>query len=471
MNLSHTSHRFALVVGALTLVTSRGADAQQPTPAAPPGDVAPAPEAAPAAPEAAPVPATPEAPQTAPVEVTAPAAPPASTAEPTATAEPPLDPQADRPVDESKTRFVPGKGLTFRSQDKAFEIALRLRGQFLYTLLDEPSEQLAHSFQLRRARVQFGGHAFSVHNKYKVELALSPRDENVRGTAGPTLTPLLDWYAEFDYLRDLNLRVGQYKVPFSRQRVISSGDLQLVDRAIAQSEFNLDRDVGFHLFSSDLGGLKRLKYYAGAWINEGRDASAMRGLDMMYIARVEALPFGMFADYKEADIERTEKPRLSIGLAYAYLDDALRDRGILGSVPADEGTSDVHVMTVDAFFKLRGISLFGEFFLRRASRTPGGAVDEMGMVIPTAPSRDGIGWFVQAGYVLPGRPVEVAARYSEVRPRGDDSALEREHESTVGVSWYPGGHSYKLQADYGRLWSGSIGEGANQGRVQLQLAL
>lgn len=367
-----------------------------------------------------------------------------------------------------KLRFEPGTGLLVESGDGAFALSTRLRAQFRYTVADEEGEDASQLLNIRRARVLFGGHVFGKHNKFKAELAFSPNDESVRAGTGPTLTPLLDWFAEFDYIKNANLRVGQYKVPFNRQRVISSGDLQLVDRSLAQSEFTLDRDIGMHVFSPDLGGHGLFRYYAGAWMNEGRDVTGFRTFDMMYIGRVEVLPFGMFDDYKEADLKRHEGPRLSVGLAYAYLDDALRERGILGSVPDDEGTTDVHVATADAMFKMKGLSVFGEVFYRKGDRTSGGAVDETGAPIPTAAPRDGMGWSAQAGYVLPRRPLELVARYSGVRPVGDDSALEKEHEVGGGLSWYPGGHSLKLQGDYFHTW-GDPGS-ADQVRLQLQVA-
>lgn len=418
-------------------------------------------------PAGAPVAPPPPSPEPPPLE---PAPPPPEPSPAVSGAEPtPPEPPSDR-LDPKKARFDPGKGVSFQSEDKTFALAMRLRAQFLYTVLDESGEDLTHLLQIRRARLQFLGHVFSKHYKYKAEFAFSPRDQGVRDDVGPTVTPLLDWYVELDHLQDANLRVGQYKVPFNRQRVISSGDLQLVDRALAQGEFNLDRDVGLHVFSPDIGKLGYLRYYAGAWMNQGRDARNFTGYDMMYMARVEVLPFGMFADYKEADLERRTEPGLSIGVAYAFLDDALRDRGILGSVPDDEGTTDIHALAADVLFKLKGLSIFGELYYRTGDRNPGAAVDEMGNPIPASPTRDGFGWFLQAGYLLPQQPIEVAARYSEVRPVGDDSALTDEHELGAGVSWYRGGHSLKLQADYFRGWGNDFSEGSNQVRVQLQVA-
>ncbi len=387
------------------------------------------------------------------------------------------DPEAPPEQEEAKPgevtanpRFVPGKGLSFESDDGQFAMAMRLRAQFLYTGLHEPEEEepLVHSFQIRRARLQFGGHVFGENNRYKTELAFSPRDEGVDG--GPTITPLLDWYAELTHVRDLHLRVGQYKVPFNRQRVISSGDLQLVDRSIVQSEFNLDRDVGLHVFSPDLGGLGVLKYYAGAWINQGRDAMDAAPLHPMYIARVEVLPFGKFADYSEVDFARGE-PGLSIGAAYAFLDDATSDRGILGDPFPDGGTADLHTFTGDVLFKGGGFSLLSEGYLRRGERTAGDAVDELGEPITAEPVRDGVGWFVQAGYLLGAVPLEVSARYDDLSPSGTGSALEEAHAAGGGASWYFAEHSLKLQGDYFRLW-GADGPsaGADQVRMQLQLA-
>ena len=367
------------------------------------------------------------------------------------------------PLAVARAEYRPGKGLTFTSADESFDLAMRLRAQFLYTAAHrQKSEPLEHSFQVCRARLQFVGHVFGEHNKYKAELAFSPRDEGVNGQ-GPQITPLLDWYAEFDYVRDLTLRLGQYKVPFNRQRVISSGDLQLVDRALAQGEFHLDRDVGLHFSSPDLGGLGLFKYYAGVWMNEGRDAYQFRPYTNMYIARVEVLPFGMFDDYKESDLKRHTKPGLSVGAAYAFLDDASNDRGILGEPPEDAGTTDFHLVTADLLFKYRGASLQGEFYYRHGSRNAQGDM--------VAPARNGLGWFVQGGYLLPTIPLEVAARYSEIHPEDSDSSLGEQHSAGIGVSWYPGDHSLKLQADYFRAWADDeIDEGDDTARIQLQLA-
>lgn len=394
-------------------------------------------------------------------------------------------PDADSPA--TKVRWRPGKGLEVNSEDGRFQLVTRLRGQFLYQaedsfVSDEDPREFVHGFMLRRARVDFSGHMFGKHNKFNMQLAFSPRDQGFNDLSGdnsppqtdrdtvPTLSALFDLYMEFDYLRDLTLRVGQYKVPFNRQRVISSGDLMLVDRSSANAEFNLDRDLGLDLRSKDLFGLDLLRYQAGVYIGGGHSYSALAAPGLMTLARVEVLPFGEFDDYSEVDLERSEKPGLSVGLAVAHLENARATRGILGRTPRDSGTTDFNVLTADAMFKWRGFSAQSEFFLRDGSRNPGGALDDEGVPVPTEAARNGYGWFLQAGYLLPSQDLEVSGRYSMVRADEGDTSLSDQSEAGLGVSYYFFEHSFKLQGDYFRLWEDAFDEGDHQFRVQLQTA-
>ncbi|MCA9693945.1 MAG: hypothetical protein KC636_30435, partial [Myxococcales bacterium] len=273
---------------------------------------------------------------------------------------------ADHEVNLGRARFKLGTGLVIESADGRYSLATRLRAQLLYTMEREHEEAPAHGLQLRRARLQFKGNVFHKDFKFKTELALSPRDTGFDGA--PHQTPILDWYFDLTFLRDLSVRVGQYKVPYSRQRVISSGDLQLVDRTLANGEFNLDRDIGLDLRSMDFLGMGRMRYYAGVYLGEGRDQFNLSTFELFYLARVEVLPLGLFEDYEEADFERSLKPRLSLGAAYAFVDGAARNRGILGATPSDGGTTDYHNVTVDAVFMVAGFSLFTEFYYRKGQR-------------------------------------------------------------------------------------------------------
>ena len=395
----------------------------------------------------------------------------------------------DHALELGSARYQPGKGLTFESKSGKFALTTGLRAQFRYTLhsqhddseLEDDEPPLSHSLQIRRARLVFKGHMFGEHNKFKTELSFSPRDIKLSKDSGARFTILRDFYFTFDHLQSLALRIGQYKLPYSQQRVISSGRLQLIDRSIVGSEFDFDRDIGLDIRSKDFMGWGRLRYYAGVFMGGGRDnfdqEPLTRGGGLVYLARVEVAPFGQFSDYSEGDFKRTKKPRVSLGAAYSYMDDAIFMRGTKGSKPEDGGTVNYHNANASLMIKILGFSAFGEFFWRRGWRRPGDAtiIDEMGNELPapvTAP-RNGLGWFAQAGYMIPRAPVELAARYSQVRAIGADAETSTSDKDELGggVSWYIGaGHAFKLQADYFRIWDASIARGLDELRVQLQVS-
>jgi phosphate-selective porin OprO/OprP len=363
----------------------------------------------------------------------------------------------------------PGKGLRLASDDGRFRLDTALRAQFLY-VLDGPSggDDAQNTLMIRRARLWFAGFAFGKHNRFKIELAFSPRDLGL-SDGQLTRSPALSWFAEFDYLRDLTLRVGQYKVPFSRQRVTSSGKQQFVDRSRANGEFNLDRDIGADLRSTDLFGLGLLRYALYVGIGEGRDGWSQPDNGPMVIARLEFYPLGLFKDTDEVDHSRSSRPRLTVGMAYAHVRDAKGNRGIIGSAPADGGTTHTHHLVGDLAFLWRGLSVHSEFHWRQGTRNPGNAIDEAGQPIPVEAPRDGYGFFAQAGYLLGAVPLEPSARYSRLRPLGDNSSLPPTDALGVGLSWYIHRHMFKLQADYFRVWSESIGAGGrHRARLQLQ---
>jgi hypothetical protein len=375
-------------------------------------------------------------------------------------------------VDSPAIVFTPGKGLVVKSKDGDFSLALQWRAQVLFAIENEHTDgaEATQALQIRRARLSLSGNMFGKSNKFKSELALSPRDVSL-SDAGVGTSPLLDAYFDFVHLRDLSFRVGQYKVPFSHQRVVSSADLQLVDRAITNAEFNLDRDIGFDFHSEDLFGLDLLRYHLGVYTGEGRNSFADSDFGLSYMVRSEVLPFGLFDDLVEGDFERSG-PRLAIGAAYAFIDRAKTDRGILGGAPVDGGTTDFNVVTADATFKVAGFSAMTEFFYRSGERDSGPLLDDTGAPIldadgnplATAPARDGLGLLLQAGYLVPRIPLEVVGRYAFVRASDDagHDGLSDEDEVGGGLNYYFAEHSLKLQGDYMRLSNdGDFGTGTD----------
>ncbi len=376
----------------------------------------------------------------------------------------------DHIVDRGDIKFRPGKGVEINSADDDFQLRIRVRVQMLYTYIhgdpgpkeaDEPAED-RNDFRLRRARFIFQGHAFGKHNQFKLEIDPLRKDNVV-----------LDYYLDFTKNRDIQVRVGQYKISSNRQRVISSGNLQMVDRSRINSEFSLDRDMGIDIRSRDFLGKNKMRYVLGISTGNGLNNPEFTDFAMVYLARVEYLPMGIFRDYSEVDFART-KPRLAIGATYSFFDNANRDRGMIGAPFADGGTADYHFVYVDAIFKARGFSAITELAFRTGTRKIGDiTMDPDGNpVVPTDP-RNGLGWMLQAGYLVPNTGFEFAARGALIQANSKKSAtsLEDSYATTFSLSYYFARHPFKIQADVSQIWEDRFDDGATTFRLQLQASL
>lgn len=307
------------------------------------------------------------------------------------------------------------------------------------------------AFQVRRLRLVFIGRVPQQSLQFYIQLGLSPQDSDLSFP-----TPLADASVAWTPVRDFGLRVGQQKVPFNRERVVSSSALQFPDRSLANGEFNLDRDVGVQAFSNDLFGWDgRLSYQLGVFNGDGRNrAIGDRGL--LYIARLEVRPLGVFPDsYAQADIDRGP-PRLALGAAVVR--NSASDRARSNHGDTYDGVTFSHDQAeMDALFKAYGFSLHAEALARRS--TP----DQNSGILP----RSGWGWSAASGYVFPSG-LEPALRISEVYPlQNVASAVEPSRELRAGLSWYGHGHDLKLQTDLGRV---AVGDSAVvEARSQLQV--
>src|SRR5688572_7255210 len=158
-----------------------------------------------------------------------PAAPPP---EVTATAPAPASAPAPAPSEEEPTGTVKyDKGFTFTLGDE-FELKIVGRVQSRYELLNnEEDGQLTHRFMVARGRVTLEGKAFgSTGYKFQTEF-------------GRGFVFLRDYYLDQDF-SGIHVRFGQWKRPYSRQQITSSGNLQLVDRSITDRFSNAGRDIG-----------------------------------------------------------------------------------------------------------------------------------------------------------------------------------------------------------------------------------
>lgn len=356
-----------------------------------------------------------------------------------------------------------GRGVTLRSDDGNFSLQIRGRIQALAQVETAGPADSDPNIELmvRRARLVFLGNLLSSDLQYYVQLGLAPRDMEA-----DLLIPLRDAVLTWSGVRDMNVRVGQMKVPFNRERVISSSALELVDRSIVNAELTLDRDIGIQLFSNDLFGLGGyLGYQLGVFGGEGR-LRFNEGVGLLYVARVQVQPTGRFDDaYTMVDFTREERLRISLGAGVAFNHQSGRERSTTGNFYQLEGFDELHAEG-DLMLKYGGFSLMAEFLYRQAQ----GVSERTGMVdgeMITERARNGVGWYVQAGYLFE-YPIEVVARYADIQPIGDVTALTQRRELTLGLNWFPMRHDLKLQFDWSHLSGERFEDGTHRFRLQMQ---
>ena len=376
----------------------------------------------------------------------------------------PIEAEQEEPGSPVTARYVVGEGVTLSSADGLYALTLKGRIQLRGTIADAAGDDEAASseFQARRVRLAFEGHFIVPELTFYLQLGFSNRD-----TEADLRVPLRDAWVSYAPLRDFALRVGQGKVPFNRQRVVSSSALQFADRSIAQDELTLDRDVGIYAYSKNLFGLgDRLGYQLGMFGGDGRNRLSTRG-GLLWVARVEFSPFGKFESYSESDHDRLSTPRLQMAFGAALNENSVRERSTTGATYTLGGFDYQH-LEADLIFKWAGFSLQAEWIWRDAPVRSNSAVNADGMTL-TEYARPAWGYFVQSGYYF-AFGLEVAARYSDLRPRaGGDPNLVRARELGGALSWYFEQHSLKLQADYFYLFGDTFEGGRHQVRVQGQL--
>lgn len=153
-----------------------------------------------------------------------------------------------------------GKGMiNFVAKDSSFSIKFAPRFQVRYNSnwnYDGNSySSPEYNFLVRRARLKFNGFAYSPKLRYKIELGLSNRDLSGANQFNRN-TPryILDAFIIWEFAKNFELWAGQTKLPGNIDRVVSSGNLQLIDRSLLNSKFTLDRDMGIQLhYKSSLG--------------------------------------------------------------------------------------------------------------------------------------------------------------------------------------------------------------------------
>lgn len=373
-----------------------------------------------------------------------------------------------------------GKGIfNFVAKDSSFSIKFGARIQVRSTStwdFDQGKDQFGspdHNFDVRRARLKFDGFAYSPKLKYKIELGLSNRDlSGANEFNRETPRQILDAVIMWNFSGNWELWAGQTKLPGNIERVVSSANLQFIDRSLLNSRFNIDRDLGIQIRHKDVIGEKfviREKFSLSQ--GEGRNITEGNIGGLQYTGRVEFLPFGEFeskGDYVQSDLKREETPKLFLGFTYNFNEDAVRSRSGLGSFLFIDGgdnlfESNATTIFADAMFKYKGFAFMGEYAHRD--------VDNV-IAFNTDGTTTGSGFStgnalnLQASYLFKNN-FEIAGRFTTLDEENVSNAAIVDldtKEYTLGVSKFIVGHKLKVQSDLSyRTFNG------NEGRIEYRL--
>ncbi len=333
---------------------------------------------------------------------------------------------------------------TIETDHAALTISNRIQIRFSD---DQPEDtatldtQTKGSFRNRRVKTKFEGWIYNKALTYDLQLNWAD-----------TSSSLEDADLNFDFTKGkkaIQIKGGQFKVPFGRQELTSSGSQQFVDRSIVSAEFEKGRDQGVQLWGQTPKGT--IEWRGGVFNGNGRNTQVNDNSHYQFDARVTWQPLGD-VKYSESDFESTTKPLVAIAAQFETNDN--HDR--------IDATDQVNrtVYGGDIVFKFKGVSVFGEYFHRVNE-------PELSEEFRTD------GYAGQIGVFIFRRFVELAVRYATVRGKDSPAVIvpARDNDRTergAALNWFMNKHSLKLQADYRRIENEALDVTNDEYRLQMQ---
>lgn len=279
----------------------------------------------------------------------------------------------DKPTNDIKLSTLPyfstGKGIGITSPDSLYQLNLRFRMQNRVTYVENDGENGGYDAQIRRLRLRFDGYVGSPKFLYAVQLSFAPGDVG-EIKDGENINIIRDAVFMYRPNKRWNLSFGQTKLPGNRQRVNSSGGLQLTDRTINNGKFTIDRDFGFQLHNMNEFKDKFSYNFKGAVsTGEGRNSTEKPDDGIAVTGKIEILPLGAFTKdgtYFEGDIMREKKPKLMFSGAFQQNNHARRTQGQLGNDLFEKRT--MKSVLLDAMFKYNGWAAMSSFMSRTTTK-------------------------------------------------------------------------------------------------------
>ncbi len=387
-------------------------------------------------------------------------------------------------------------GFYIKSSDEAFLLnisgVLQVRWTGTNRQTDNPrltgrqKQDDINGFEIEKLFLTFAGHIHTDKLTYLITV-MGDTDINHSWTT---------YYALVNYeiMEEFQVAAGLMDMPQGRQFMSWDSKLQFVDRSMVEEAFFLGQSIGVMAHGTLA---KRLTYMAGVFngVNNPSDSPSMDELDtnFSYAARLVGHILGEGIDPVkdgESDLAYSKDPLLDAAVSMYYNDDngdtngprllysipdqIRRGRGIGGNADTDATGTDYLGFGADVAFRYRGFSATAEWYIRTVDGDD--ELSDWELFTGSSGSSHVQGAYVQAGYFIVPKKVEVAARMGGIWDNADDNTWEY----TFGVNYYPfSSHNFKIQADFTRISESPItsdwinvtqNDEINMIRVQLQAA-
>ncbi|HRG17564.1 MAG TPA: porin [Flavobacterium lutivivi] len=339
-----------------------------------------------------------------------------------------------------------GKGVGLTSPDSLFQFNIRFRMQNRVTYIENDGEKPGYDGQIRRLRLRFDGYVINPKFLYAIQLSFAPGDVG-EIHEGENINIIRDAVFFYRPNKNWNFSFGQTKLPGNRQRVNSSGGLQLTDRTINNAKFTIDRDFGFQVHNmNEFKDKFSYNFKAAFTTGEGRNSTEKADDGIAATGKIELMPLGAFTKdgtYFEGDVVREKKPKLLISGAFQQNNHARRTQGQLGNDLFEKRT--MKSVLLDGMFKYNGWAAMMSYMSRTTTENavtfnPDDATESSYVFV-------GNGFDYQASYVTKSN-YEFITRYSIQNVGKDIQTLApNTREISFGVTKYIWEHAFKLQAE------------------------
>lgn len=362
-------------------------------------------------------------------------------------------PKGIEPSNDLKLSSLPyysyGKGLGMTSADSIFQLNIRFRMQSRATAFGyDDDRDMQYDAHIRRLRLRLDGYVGNPHFMYVLQLSFAPGDVGAV-EEGKNLNIIRDAALIYQPNKHWSFTFGQTKLPGNRQRINSSGALQLTDRSINNAKFNLDRDFGVQAHylrqhKDDFSYTIKTAVSTGQgrnWTGKESDSYALTG-------RLELFPFGSFTNngaFYEGDLARESTLKTMISATYSHNNNANQSQGQLGDALYQQ--KDFNAVLLDLIAKYNGWSAMVAYMNRTSSdpiayENPADANSNFNYVFA------GHGMDYQLSYLFPSN-YELIGRFSNQKM--DDKLYQlnipNTNQYSLGVTKYFWEHTFKIQSE------------------------